>query len=187
MKKYILLCFLFSGVLSVLLVMSSCHSQQKERITPRIQYDVNIKSPNPNYDWWIQNIEGPQREKLVRMIIEGALSGKYQAYDYFFQPISKSAVAHILSDTLAVKVRETQPPYALKDTLIVSHINLKDIVRLRFLEEWEIDPKTLKFTKIVKGIAPVARRTDPEGKTRWQPLFWIFPDRLTAKKLQQTP
>jgi hypothetical protein len=165
-------------------LLFSCHSEDKEIITRKIQYDVNLKSPHPDYDWWIQNIAGPQREKLLQTIIRGALAGKYNTFNYFFQPIGKQEIAHILSDTLALKVRETKPPYALTDTLIISHIALKDILRLRFLEEWQINPKNMQFTKTVIGIAPIARRLDEEGKIRWQPLFWIIPDKKKAKELQ---
>ena len=66
----------------------ACQQGEKEIIANRIQYDVNIKSPNADYDWWIQNLPGPQREVLVDLILDGALSGKFQAYDYFNNPIS---------------------------------------------------------------------------------------------------
>jgi hypothetical protein len=186
MKKHLFpLVFLFA-IIPALLIFSGCRSKPEEIITKRIQYDVNIKSPNPNYDWWIQNLVGPQREKLVEAILQGAATGKFKAYDYFYQPLSKQAVARILADTIAVKVRETMPPYALKDTLIIRHIGIKQVLRIRFLEEWRINPKTMQFTKTIKGIAPVARRIDAKGNVQWQPLFWIFPNPATVKKLQQT-
>ena len=187
MKNRFLPLIFLAGIVPVLLMFASCHSKNEEIITQRIQYDVNIKSPNPDYDWWIQNLTGPQRERLVKTILQGAVSGKFKAYDYFYQPLDRQAVAHILSDTVVVKVRESYPPYAIKDTLIISHIRVKDIQRLRFMEEWYINPETMQFTKEIKGIAPVARRLDAEGNVRWQPLFWIFPDPKTVKNLQQTP
>jgi len=186
MKKYFLPIIFLTGIIPALLLFSSCHPKNEEIVTKRIQYDVNIKSPNSDYDWWIQNLVGPQREKLVETILQGAVSGKFKVYDYFYQPIDRQAVARILTDTVAIKVREAVPPYALKDTLIIKHIGIKDIRRLRFMEAWHINPETMQFTKIVKGIAPVARRMDAEGTVRWQPLFWIFPDPKTAKELQQT-
>ncbi len=186
MKKISLPFIFLAGIIPALLLFSSCHTKNEEIITKKIQYDVNIKSPNPNYDWWIQNLVGPQREKLVETILHGAVSGKFKVYDYFYQPLSKQAVARILTDTVAVKVREPVPPYAMKDTLIIRHIGIKDIRRLRFMEEWRINRETMQFSKTVKGIAPVARRLDAEGNVRWQPLFWIFPDPKTVKELQQT-
>ena len=187
MKNRISLFVILPVMAAVLLLSPSCRQKKGEVITRRIQYDVNIKSPNPDYDWWIQNIAGPQREKLVRMILNGAVSGKYKAYDYFYQPLSREAVARILNDTLAVKVRETHPPYALKDTLMGTHIDIKDIQRLRFMETWTVNPETMQFTKTIQGIAPVARRLDAAGNVRWQPLFWIFPDKKVLRSLQQTP
>jgi len=128
----------------------------------------------------------PQRENLVKAILQGAISGKYKAYDYFYNPLDKEEVSRILSDTMVLKVRETEPPYALRDSIVVTHIRAGDIQRLRFLEEWRIDRETMQFTKVIKGIAPIARRLDAEGNARWQPLFWIFPDPKTARKLRQT-
>ncbi len=187
MKKRFLPLIFLAGIIPVLLLFASCHSKREEIITKRIQYDVNIKSPNPDYDWWIQNLVGPQREKLVKIILRGAVSGRFKVYDYFYSPLDKKEVSRILSDTIVLKVRESEPPYKLKDSAVVTHIQVKDIRRLRFLEEWRINPKTMQFTKIIKGIAPVARRIDAEGNIRWQPLFWIFPDPKTASELRQTP
>ncbi len=187
MKKRLLPLVFLAGVIPVLLLFASCHPKKEEIITKKIQYDVSIKSPNPDYDWWIQNLVGPQREKLVKTILRGAVSGRFKVYDYFYNPLDKKAVSRILSDTIVLKIREPKPPYELKDSIVVTHIQVKDIRRLRFLEEWRINPKTMQFTKVIKGIAPVARRIDAEGNVRWQPLFWIFPDPKTAKDLRQTP
>ena len=71
----------------VAVVFNSCMQEKTQLVTEKIQYDVNIKSPDPDYDWWIQNLPGPQRENLVDMIMDGALSGKFQAYDYFNNPM----------------------------------------------------------------------------------------------------
>ncbi len=185
MKKYFLPFIFLTGIIPVLL-FSSCHNRKEEVITKRIQYDVNIKSPHPDYDWWIQNLVGPQREMLVKAILRGAVSGKFKVYDYFYQPLSRQAVSRILTDTIAVKVREPMPPYAIRDTLIIKQIGVKDILRLRFMEAWRINPKTMQFSKKVEGIAPVARLLDAEGNVRWQPLFWIFPNPKTAKRLQHS-
>lgn len=165
--------------------LSSCQNNKEKVITKKIQYDVSIKSPNPDYDWWIQNISGPQREDLVKMILRGALDGKYQAYDYFYKPISKEKVAQILYDTVHKEIRGKNPPYELKDTLIISTISWKNIEKLRFMEEWNINQENLTFRKKVVGIAPVARITDASGNIRWQPLFWIFPDKNYLKKMEQ--
>jgi hypothetical protein len=173
-------------ILVLAIFLSSCQHHEEKVVTKKIQYDVPIKSPNPDYDWWIQNISGPQRESLVQMILQGALDGKYQAYDYFYKPITKEKVAQILFDTLRREIRGENPPYELKDTLITNQITWKRVEKLRFMEEWYINPRDLSFTKRVVGIAPVAKITDASGNTRWQPLFWIFPDKKYLKQMNQS-
>jgi len=158
------------------LVQTACQHSEMEVITEKIQYDVNIKSPDSEYDWWIQNLVGPQRDKLVDLIIDGAKEGKWQAYDYFNNPINAQEVKGIFSDTMVVTMMDTEPPYELYDTMIVYNILPADITRLRFMEEWSINPDNLNFSKKIVGIAPVASRLDFNGVERWQPLFWIYTD-----------
>jgi hypothetical protein len=166
------------------LAQSSCQLDDNMIITEKIQYDVNIKSPDPEYDWWIQNLVGPQREKLVEIIIEGAKAGKWQAYDYFSDPINPQEVRSIFSDTMVVTMMDNEPPYEMFDTLIIYNILPEDILRLRFLEEWSLNPDNLNFSKKIIGIAPVASRLDFNGIERWQPLFWIYTDEKFIKELK---
>ncbi len=175
--------FLLAAILVVFLV--SCRQEKpKEVITQKIQYDVNIKSPSPDWDWWIQNIVGPDREKLVNMIMDGALSGKFQAYDYFNDSITPADISLMLADTFYLTYKRTVPPYDDYDTTVIMKINRSDIQRIRFLEEWKIDPSTMHFEKKVFGIGPVARRIDLHGIERWQPLFWIYTDEDFIKRLK---
>jgi len=170
---------------AVIIAATSCQGEKKELITQKIQYDVNIKSPDPDYDWWIQNLPGPQRENLVDLIMDRALSGEIQAYDYFNNPITASDIAKIMSDTAALTLMSEEPPYEYYDTLVVFRIERESIQRIRFLEEWWIDQKTLAFEKKILGLAPVARRVDDAGNERWQPLFWIYVDNEFVKTLNK--
>jgi len=164
------------GIIFIIIASSSCRQDNKELITKKIQYDVNIKSPDSDYDWWIQNLPGPQRENLVDLILDGALSGKFQSYDYFNNPITAFEVSKILSDTSVLTLMAKEPPYDYYDTAIVYTIQRDDILKIRFLEEWKMNPNNLEFEKKILGLAPVARRIDPMGIERWQPLFWIYTD-----------
>jgi len=170
--------------LFLLLAITSCQDGKKEVITEKIQYDVNIKSPDPDYDWWIQNLPGPAREKLVETILKGATSGKFQAYDYYNNPISPADVSSILSDTTVVRLTQVEPPYESYDSVIIYNIVPEDILRVRFLEEWKMNPEDLSFEKKIVGIAPVARRV-VLNMERWQPLFWIYPDKEFAEQLNK--
>ncbi len=179
MKKYIYISFLI-----FVAVLSSCKSDDQTLVTGKIQYDVNIVSPDPSYDWWIQNIVGPDREKLVDIIVEGAKSGKWQAYDYFNEPISAAEVRGIFADTMMVTLVNEEPPYDYYDSTVIYNILNKDIMKIRFLEEWKLDKETLQFSKKIYGIGPVAKRYDFNGIERWQPLFWIYTDKDFIDKLE---
>ncbi len=172
-------------VILISLFLVACQQPERELITEKIQYDVNIKSPDADYDWWIQNLPGPQREKLVDMIIDGALSGKYKAYDYFNTPITPNDIRMILSDTTYYDIMDEEPPYETRDTMVVSNIFRKDMLKIRFLEEWKIDPENLQVEKKVLGIAPIARRPDLMGMERWQPLFWVSTDKEYLEELEK--
>lgn len=179
MKNVVLYCII--GIF--MLMLTSCGNEKQELLAEKIQYDVNIKSPDPAYDWWIQNLVGPEREKLIDYLIDGATSGKFQAYDYYNNPLKKNDILSMLSDTLVLSTMETQPPYDYYDTMVISNIEKSDILRIRFLEEWKINPDNLQFEKKVLGIGPVARRLDINGAERWQPLFWIYTDNNFLKEI----
>jgi hypothetical protein len=166
--------------------LTACQQKPEQKvITKKIQYDVNIKSPDADWDWWIQNIVGPEREKLVNMIMDGALSGKFQAYDYFSDSITPDDITMMLADTFYLTYKRSVPPYDEYDTTVIMNITRNDIQRIRFLEEWKIDPNTMQFEKKVYGIGPVAHRYDLQGNERWQPLFWIYTDKEFIKGLKE--
>ena len=175
---------LFLATILFLQIVSSCEYGKKEIVTEKIQYDVNIKSPDPDYDWWIQNLPGPQREKLIETILTGAINGKFQAYDYYNNPITPAEVSAILSDTTVVRLTQVEPPYETYDSVIIYNIIPEDIQRIRFLEEWRMNTEDLSFEKKIVGIAPVARRMVMNIE-RWQPLFWIYPDKEFEDNLKR--
>jgi hypothetical protein len=170
-------------LVSGMFLLGSCDEGKREVIAEKIQYDVNIKSPDADYDWWIQNLVGPQREKLVDYLIDGATSGKFQAYDYYNNPLKPQEILSILNDTVVMSIIETEPPYDYYDTIVIKTIEKQDILRIRFLEEWKINPENLQFEKKVLGIGPIARRLDENGIERWQPLFWIYTDKDFLKEI----
>ncbi|MCK5838986.1 MAG: hypothetical protein KAG99_04010, partial [Bacteroidales bacterium] len=78
-------------------------------------------------------------------------------------------------DTLTFQ--RAYPPYELFDTIVEEKIEIRDITRFRFLEEWYFNDKTLEIEKKVLGIAPVVRRYDENGNLRGHmPLFWVYLD-----------
>lgn len=168
-----------------LISLMSCQLKDESRVlAKKIQYDVNIISPDPSYDWWIQNLVGPERELLSELLIDAPVKGRVQAFDYFNKPLTPQQVKQVLVDTSYVMIRSTLPPYEEKDTMIVKRISPKDIVRLRFMEEWRMDTATLQMEKKVYGIGPVIKSFDSEGNFRgYQPLYWIYTDENFRKEV----
>lgn len=153
----------------------------KRLLTEKIQYDVSIKSPNPDYDWWVQNIERSQREKFTLNLIESAYNGKIKVFDYFNNSLSIKEVKSIGVDTTYRTLTRDFPPYAEFDTIIISRFEISDITKIRFLEEWFLDEKTFVIEKKVIGIAPLVDKYDANGNfLGLQLLFWIYPEGLTS-------
>jgi hypothetical protein len=175
---------IYSAVVSFILVsclIISCNrkaSEQKPVVTERIQYDVTIKSPDPDFDWWMQNIEGSGREKLVNDIIANVREGKVKAYEVLSNKLlTKEDVGHMLRRVDSIAFENPDPPHNLVDTVIVYELQQKDITRIRFLEEWRVDPNDLSFTKNVLGICPVIEAYSESGELKgYKPLFWVYFD-----------
>lgn len=175
--------------ISILIIISalffySCktNTQKKENkniITKRIQYDVNIKSPDVDFDWWVQNIEGQDRENFVKKIISAAYSGKVKTYDACFNtPLSVDQVRAIENYSDTVTLQRSYSPYEEYDTIIGHQINLNQITRIRFLEEWYFEENKYEVKKKVLGIAPMIKKYNEEGVFRgYMPLFWIYFDK----------
>ncbi len=175
---------LFYSFLTILLISNSCGQKQKELVTERIQYDVIIKSPDPEWDWWVQNLEGPKREQFVRNILESAYAGKVKAYDYFNQPLTPEEVKAIGNGTDTLLGTSPDPPYNDTTIIVQHHLDMSKITRVRFLEEWRMDPDNLSTEKKVLGIAPIMEVFNDDGSHRgYMPLFWVYLDTEYPGKL----
>ncbi len=182
------------GFLILLLTFSmyllSCKSggdTDKNIVTKRIQYDVPIRNTDTDMDWWVQNIEGSNREKLVKDIIQQVAAGEVKAYDFLScKPFTAEEIKSMMKRVDSISVERSTPPYDLVDTVMVTEIRLSDITRLRFLEEWSMNEKTLAFSKKVAGVCPMVERRDDSGDLRgYKPLFWVFFDDKYPKELEQ--
>jgi hypothetical protein len=154
-------------------------------ITERIQYDVTIKSPDPDYDWWVQNLEGSTRESFVRSILNAAYKGELKSYDIFHNPMSVAEVKAIGNRTDTITGTSPDPPYNDTAVVVRQELDLKRITRVRFLEEWRMNEKTLQFEKKILGISPIMEVFNDDGSLRgYMPLFWVYIDKDYPAKLQ---
>ena len=164
-------------------ILFSCtdNSSRNEILTSKIQYDVPVNNNDPQLDWWINNIEGSKREPFLKRIMEAAGKGDVKACDYFNNPLTPAQVQSIGTDTIYQTLLRTYPPYEEYDTMIVSSITYRDIIKIRFLEEWKWDPVTLEMEKKILAIGPVTKK-EIAGENFNQLLFWIsLDDRFPGK------
>ena len=179
MKRY----FLHPALAMILIVIfSGCHKEKEaELLATKIQYDVQINSADPQVGWWVNNLEGSKRDPFINRIMKAAENGDLQAYDYFNKPLTPQQVKSMQIDTVYRTLTHPYPPYDQYDTVVYFTLDYNDITKIRFLEEWRWNPKTLEIDKKVVGIAPVAviKYGDKEYN---RPLFWIYPDNNYPEK-----
>jgi len=161
-------------VLSIFL-MTSCGNKKGDLLTERVQYDVTIKTPEVDLDWWVQNLEGPKREKLVQSIINSANDGKLKIYDVMSNKLIPVAELKARSTrTELLTLQRSYAPYENYDTVVKRELQLSDISRLRFLEEWYLNEETGFITKKVIAICPLVESYTEQGELRgYNPLFWL--------------
>jgi hypothetical protein len=186
MSKIVLL----TAIIGVSVFLVSCINgvdTEKQVVTKRIQYDVPIRNSEPDMDWWVQNIEGSNREKLVKDIFAQVTSGKVKAYDFLTcKRYTTEEINKMMKQVDSISVERSTPPYDLVDTVLVTEIKLSEVTKLRFLEEWSMNEKTLAFSKKVAGICPLVERRTDSGELRgYRPLFWVFFDDKYPAELEQ--
>jgi len=176
MKKATL--FLLGSIIVLFFSCKNDGSKNSSFITERIQYDVPIKSPDAELDWWVQNIEGSKRESLINMIINNVYDGKVQAYDFLNKPLTPDEVKKIGNRHDTLFMPSMEPPYEDSTVIINEKLKINDITKLRFLEEWRINEKTMEIEKKVLGMALMLANYDPNGDLRgYKQMFWIYFDK----------
>ena len=187
MKNYILL-----GIVSILFT-TACNDKKNEItnqkiLTERIQYDVIIKSPDAEYDWWRENIEGSKRESFVRTLLELAYSGKVKAYDYFNNPLTPEEVKKIGNSTDTLQYIDPIDPNHIIDTVIKNTLNIQNITKVRFLEEWYLNEKDYSFNKKVVGVMLMmpyhSTLIDSTSGPLYTPICWMYFDEKYPAKLK---
>lgn len=167
---------LFISILFLMVLFACAGNSNKQQIlAEKIQYDVPVISGDPQLDWWINNIEGSKREPFLQRIMEAAGKGEVRVCDYFNNPLTPGQILANGSDTIYQTLVRNSPPYEEFDTMIVKSITYRDIVKIRFLEEWKWNPRTLEIQKKIIGIGPVIQK-EIAGESFNQLLFWIYLD-----------
>jgi len=147
-------------------------------ISERIQYDINIQSPNTNNGWWKDNIETSKRVQFIDFLLNCAFSGKFKTYDYFNERVQAQKLKDEYYWSENITLLRSNPPYDKYDSIINHSIDKSQVTRLRFMEEWYIEDNSLSIIKKVKGICPIIKRYREDGEFKgFMPMFWIYTDK----------
>lgn len=162
-------------LLGITVLAGSCTRNKGEVLTERIQYDVTIISPEKDLEWWVQNLESNKREKFVKTIMNASKSGKNKIYDVItHKELTAEEISQKGKRRELMTLQRENPPYEEYDTLVTSDIELSDISKVRFLEEWYLNDETGLVTKKVIAVCPMLESYTEEGELRGHlPLFWI--------------
>jgi hypothetical protein len=130
-----------------------------------------IKPPDWTETDWNATYKGIDKEKIFNSIKEGVLSGKLQAYDYFFDTImyTRDQMEHQVFSWTDTIYSENGDKKTVKNTLVP-----KDISTIKVKEKWFFDPKTYKMYKEVTDMAFFVNVYSEDGLVRGiQPLFYV--------------
>ncbi len=171
------------GIIVLIFIVIACktnHSKDNKLITEKIQYDVLINNTEPDMDWWIQNIEGPKRDKFINLIFEAIKDNKLNIYNLNGESTNlESVLSHLFAfDT--IQLQKNGKKGQMIDTIFITNsFNQEKINQIRFREKWSFNENTLQIEKKVDAFCPVMQVENPEKDNKLTfPLFWIFSDSL---------
>ncbi len=129
-----------------------------------IEYEVPIKRVHKNKvnysDWAYNNIDLPQRNKLIQYWLKQTVDGKMKAYRPnapFDEEIKVSNVKfnyYVIDSTITIEYDEWGEPIERK--IEFSRIlRASEVGKLRFHEAWYYNPKQFAFHKKVMGVVLV--------------------------------
>jgi hypothetical protein len=171
MKKSIILLSVIMATLFFFACKNTTSTENKDEwvITKKISYPVFIKSPYEDTDWWVENIEGSDREKIVNVLLDEVSQGKVKAYRYTdMKELSHEEAKKAMTQDFTFDLGEI-------DSTINTEIDRTLIQRLTFLETWNFNKKNFDLSKSVIAVAPSITVQDTTGEIiGYRPLFWIF-------------
>jgi len=175
---------------AIFLLFISCSEKTPPLLTEKIEYDVSIKNDDENTNWWVQNLEGATREKIVNVLVNAALSGKYKVYDYDNNLLDNKEIELIFKQPVSYTLPSISNPDVDSVINTYNEIDKRDICKIIFLEKWYFDEKNLNFSKKITGYGPVIKKYTVDNETGekilkgYMPLFWIYLDDSYPSKLK---
>lgn len=155
-------------------------NSQTEMLTELIAYDVDIKSKNPDFPDYLENIPYTPRKSFMEKILEAAENGKLKMFRDMEgkEPFSVEEYKQFNIGPDTTYVPKATNPTVDSMVIIQNEINIDDITAIRFVEEWKFD-KDFKMKKKLKGYAPLLDVYFIETATQeriykgQKALFWL--------------
>ena len=126
--------FKISVFLLIIFILFSCHNNKakfEQSITEKIQYDVNIKNTDNDLDWWIQNIEGPQRDKFINFVFDNVEETRIKIFNMNQQQVSLENIVSNLFTFDTIQLQKNGKKKQIIDTVFVSSLfNIKNITKI---------------------------------------------------------
>ena len=184
--KYLIKLSIFLFVIFITISCNKDKAKFEQLVTEKIQYDVNIKSSDSDLDWWIQNIEGPQRDKFINVVFNAVEEKKIKIINLNQQETSLEKIVSNLFTFDTIHLQKNGKKKQIVDTVFISNtFDIKNVTKIRFDEKWTFNEKTLLVNKEVNGFCPVLVNKKANSTAFADlPLFWIYPD--TTKSSDST-
>ncbi len=137
------------------------------------EFSLNTDEERPT---WLKQLN---KDELYKIIVDGALSGEYPAYDYYFNTkLSKEEINQLCniieSDTIKIKNPTTGKE---EEKVINVTFNKEEISNIFFLEKWVFNKTTKMIEKKVIGAGPIIEKYIPseiEGElTKVKKLLYV--------------
>ncbi len=172
----------FSIFTLIIFIAFSCNkkkTKQEQLVTEKIQYDVNIKSTDSDLEWWIQNIEGPQRDRFVNSLFNAIEDNKVKIFNMNQREVSlENIISNLFTfDTIHLLQKNGRKKQIIDTVFISNSFNIKNVTKFRFDEKWTLNEKTLQVDKEIKGFCPILVGKKVSNIAPIElPLFWVYPD-----------
>ncbi len=160
------------------------NKKNKSEVTSKIVYDVIIQNKEDDASWFKNNIEKSSRINYCSKLLDKVKNKDLKAYDILtLNEIPHKKIMDILERTDSIMQQKVEPPYEWVTNVVTTKVEPENIVKIRFMESWYLDKKSMQFQKMIHAIAPLQEKYSESGQFRgYQPLFWIFFDTAFINK-----
>jgi len=121
-------------------------------------YDVVIKNADPTDTWAEERLRHIDRKTLADLVFKAVYDGRLKAYSY------NNGEEMTIADVKALEKEYSR----------------KRIAKVQFIEEWYLQPKTMKMSKVVNSIMLAYENYNTDGEVNSYKAGIVVPLRTTS-------